>query len=62
MRSMLMCLALLVLNCCRVAAADPTQLPVWQDRVVEGWTLHISQRLLDEDAEATTRAVELLTL
>ncbi|MFN5743121.1 MAG: DUF2341 domain-containing protein, partial [Planctomyces sp.] len=62
MRSILMCLALLVLNCCRVAAADPAQLPVWQDRVVEGWTLHISQRLLDEEAEATARAVELLTL
>ncbi len=62
MRSILMCLALLLLNCCRVAAADPTQLPVWQDRVVEGWTLHISQRLLDEEAEATTKAVELLTL
>lgn len=43
-------------------AANSPQEPVWQDRVVEGWTLHINQRLLEEEPEATTRAVELLTL
>ena len=43
------------------AAGAPAD-PVWRDRVVEGWTLHINQRLLDEEPEATRRAVELLTL
>ena len=62
MRFLPVCLALFFLTCSSVAATGHDSLPVWHDRVIEGWTLHINQRLLDEEAEATAKAVELLRL
>jgi len=62
MRFLPVCVALFFLTCSSVAATGHDSLPVWHDRVIEGWTLHINQRLLDEEAEATAKAVELLRL
>ena len=43
-------------------AADPPKVAGRQTKTVEGWTLLISDELLDKQKAATGRAVELLTL
>jgi alpha-galactosidase len=56
----LLCLILLAISkLC--PAAEPVNFPNHQTRVIEGWTLYINEQLLEQDATATQRALELLT-
>jgi hypothetical protein len=41
---------------------EPAKIPGHQTQSIEGWTLHISDKLLDQDTAATQQAVELLRL
>ena len=43
-----------------LAVADETS--DWRTYPVEGWTVHVSQRLLRDEAAATEKALQLLTL
>lgn len=52
---------LLALFCCLLAPAAATD-PVWQSQTIEGWTIHIRNSLLQEQPEATAKALELFTL
>jgi hypothetical protein len=42
-------------------SAEPTKVAGRQTRQIEGWTLHISDELLEKEKDQTTRALELLT-
>lgn len=43
-------------------AADPAPAAGRQTKLIEGWTVHISDQLWQQDRAATERALELLTL
>jgi alpha-galactosidase len=45
-----------------VCSAEPTKVPGRQTKTLEGWTLLISDELLEKDKAATERALELLTV
>ena len=45
-----------------VYSAEPSKVPGRQTKMVEGWTLHISDELFEKDKAATERALELLTV
>jgi len=42
--------------------AQPGKIPDHQSQMIEGWTLHISDKLLEQEAAATQQAVQLLRL
>jgi toxin lethal factor len=53
---------LLILTGAEVAnSAEPPKITGRQTRQIEGWTLHISDELLEKQKDQTTRALELLT-
>ncbi len=45
-----------------VLSADPVAVPGRQTKSIEGWTVLVSDELLEKDKAATTRALELLTV
>ena len=46
----------------RLAAADPGVMAGRQTRMIEGWTVLLSDQLLEQDQAATEHALELLTV
>lgn len=46
----------------RVGAAEPPQVAGRQTKQIEGWTLLVSEELLEKDKAATERALDLLTV
>lgn len=56
-----LCLAILM-SPNSVACAEPALEARFRTRMIEGWTLHISYELLEQDKPATERALELLTV
>lgn len=55
-------ISLFMLTSLNVAnSAEPPQVTGRQTRQIEGWTLYISDQLLEEQKDQTTRALELLT-
>jgi alpha-galactosidase len=54
------CLSLLLIAC-RTDSAEPTQSSGHQTKTVEGWTLNISNQLLEQQPVATEKALDLLT-
>jgi hypothetical protein len=62
MKPWITALCLLILAGADVAnAADPPNVAGRQTRQIEGWTLYISDELLEKEKDQTTRALELLT-
>ncbi len=45
-----------------VLSADPVAVAGHQTKSIEGWTVHVSDELLEKDKAATGRALELLTV
>ena len=56
-RLMLCCLSFFVVGSAILSAESPEG---YQTRKMQGWTVHISEKLLSDDAEATKQAVILL--
>jgi hypothetical protein len=64
MKSSIVTLCLFVLtatNAANAAEPQPGKIPGRQTRQIEGWTVHISDELLEKQKEDTARALELLT-
>ena len=60
--SAIVMLVMLVMLQSSIALAVADETSDWRTYPVEGWTVHVSQRLLRDEAAATEKALQLLTL
>lgn len=62
MKNYLVIACLLLMAAANVAGGDEPKVPGHQSKSIEGWTLLVSDKLLEQDKAATDRAIELLTV